>query len=221
MHELFQPTSRQRPELTKRTTIRTKTAVDRTKKPRIPKLGQTILLDDSDPKVVARRKSRMIRKFDTVASSISSTPLDHSTVVALRRFLTGSLHPSGFGTLAPRDIRALFYSLKERNLLRHLSEDDYTKLIALFGFLSASRHTAVRSGGPTPPFVTDTILRLSRNLTKEARTYWDFVGVLGREREKLGVPLFHSDRYWIMRRMLADVMAGSRATNDVIGMVTN
>ncbi|KAK7690732.1 hypothetical protein QCA50_005831 [Cerrena zonata] len=172
------------------------------------------LLDPTLPKVVARRKSRTLKKFDALACSISSTPEDHATVVALKRFLAGGLHSSTSTKITPSNIRALFYSLKERSLLHHLLDEDITKLIALFGFLSIRRLVLSEGDMSQHPFLADSIFRLCRNMRKETRVYWDFVGMLGREKTKLGMSLSHSDRYWLMKGKLADVVNGSHAKNN-------
>ena len=162
--------------------------------------------DVHPPKVTERRKSRTLKKFDALTNT-ATTPTEYSTLTAMLGFLGGDLNPSS-SSLAPRDIRSLFYSLKERSLLRKLSADDFTKLIALFGYLSSPSHvqtTSILQETPTL-FRIEDVSRLARRLKKEDRTYWDFVGVLGREKMKLGMELSHTDRYWIMRRNVADVL---------------
>jgi|ERR1700722_580879 len=92
-------------------------------------------------------------------------------------------------------LKSLYTSIKTRSQLAQLGSGRITTLINLLGSLSlsSSKHLCVNDHGS-----------LSNTDCKPLRSYWTFVLMMAKDKERLGKYLSNLDRYWVMRAELAN-----------------
>ncbi|KAF9234115.1 hypothetical protein BU15DRAFT_52979 [Melanogaster broomeanus] len=121
------------------------------------------------------------------------------TVDILRLILSSdnvsSDHPHVY---SPNAIRSLYYSAESRNQLGKLDSNMLSVLIGLFGSLSIDPQTSLVYRVP-----------LASHLVGESagrpRSHWAFVQKVGKYKQRNGMTLQDSDRFWLMRAELATV----------------